>query len=330
MLMAAARLNLPAVFLYGGSILPGHYNGPGARHRAACSRPSARAPPARSPRTSSARSRRSACPTEGSCAGHVHRQHDGVGRRGDRHGAARARRRRRPSTAAATTSRTSRAARSMRLLELEHPAPPDHDQGGVRERDRRRHGARRLDQRGAAPARHRQRGAASSSSSTTSTASARAVPHIADMKPHGKYHMIDLDRIGGVPVVMQQLLDAGLLHGDCLTVTGKTIAENLADARPARRPTATSCTRCRDPIHAQGGIAILTRLARAEGRGREGRRHRRSCASRARARVFDGEDARDGGDPRRARSSPATSSSSATRARRAARACARCSRSPAR
>src|SRR5205823_13010935 len=46
------------------------------------------------------------------------------------------------------------------------------------------------------------------------------VPHIADTKPHGKYHMVDVDRIGGVPVVLEELLDAGLLPGDCLTVTG--------------------------------------------------------------------------------------------------------------
>ena len=52
------------------------------------------------------------------------------------------------------------------------------------------------------------------------------------MKPHGKYHMVDLDRVGGVPVVMRELLDAGLLHGDCLTVTGKTMAENLAALDP--------------------------------------------------------------------------------------------------
>ena len=58
------------------------------------------------------------------------------------------------------------------------------------------------------------------------------VPHLADMKPHGKYHMFDLDAIGGVPVVMKELLDAGLLHGDCLTVTGKTMAENLVDLAP--------------------------------------------------------------------------------------------------
>ena len=44
---------------------------------------------------------------------------------------------------------------------------------------------------------------------------AATVPHIADMKPGGKFHMIDLDRVGGVPVVMKHLLDAGLLHGDC-------------------------------------------------------------------------------------------------------------------
>src|SRR6058998_948794 len=55
------------------------------------------------------------------------------------------------------------------------------------------------------------------------------VPHVADMKPHGKYHMSDLDRVGGVQVVMKMLLDAGLLRGDCLTVTGRTVAENLAE-----------------------------------------------------------------------------------------------------
>ena len=62
---------------------------------------------------------------------------------------------------------------------------------------------------------------------------AAKVPHIADMKPGGKFHMSDLDRVGGVPVVLKHLLDAGLLHGDCLTVTGKTMAENLAEHRPA-------------------------------------------------------------------------------------------------
>ena len=74
---------------------------------------------------------------------------------------------------------------------------------------------------------------------------AARVPHIADTKPHGRYHMIDVDRVGGVQVVLRHLLDAGLLHGDCLTVTGKTMAENLADLEPpCPRPTARSSTRC--------------------------------------------------------------------------------------
>jgi dihydroxy-acid dehydratase len=83
------------------------------------------------------------------------------------------------------------------------------------------------------------------------------VPHIADTKPHGKYHMVDIDRIGGVPVVMQELLDAGLLHGDALTVTGKTVAENLAELDPPK-PDGEVVHPLSQPIHAQGGIAILS------------------------------------------------------------------------
>ncbi len=62
------------------------------------------------------------------------------------------------------------------------------------------------------------------------------------MKPGGKFHMTDLDGVGGVPVVMKHLLDAGLLHGECLTVTGKTMAENLAALDPPA-PDGGSCTR---------------------------------------------------------------------------------------
>jgi dihydroxy-acid dehydratase len=85
---------------------------------------------------------------------------------------------------------------------------------------------------------------------------AARVPHIADTKPGGKYHMADVDRIGGVPVVMQHLLDAGLLHGDCLTVTGKTVAENLAAIDPPA-PDGAVIHPLSDPIHAVGGIAVL-------------------------------------------------------------------------
>lgn len=86
---------------------------------------------------------------------------------------------------------------------------------------------------------------------------AARVPHIADTKPHGKYHMSDIDRIGGVPVVMRELLEAGLLHGDCLTVTGKTMAENLVALDPPRADGAV-IRPLNNPIHADGGIAILT------------------------------------------------------------------------
>src|SRR5438874_1132886 len=86
---------------------------------------------------------------------------------------------------------------------------------------------------------------------------AARVPHIADMKPHGKYHMVDLDKVGGVPVVMQHLLDAGLLHGDCVTVTGKTVAENLAALAPPA-PDGSVVHPLSDALHPIGGLAILT------------------------------------------------------------------------
>ena len=85
---------------------------------------------------------------------------------------------------------------------------------------------------------------------------AAKVPHIADMKPGGKFHMSDLDRIGGVPVVLKMLLDAGLLHGDVITVTGKTMAENLAEINP---PGADGVVvyPLDNPLHAEGSILVL-------------------------------------------------------------------------
>ena len=84
----------------------------------------------------------------------------------------------------------------------------------------------------------------------------RRTPHLVDVRPAGKFVMSDLDRVGGVPVVLQELLDLGLLHGDCLTVTGKTQAENLADARP-QAPDGVVVHPADAPIHPWGGIAIL-------------------------------------------------------------------------
>ncbi|MGO3885823.1 MAG: dihydroxy-acid dehydratase [Mycetocola sp.] len=82
------------------------------------------------------------------------------------------------------------------------------------------------------------------------------VPHIGDLKPFGKYVMNDVDRHGGIPVVMKALLDAGLLHGDAMTVTGKTVAENLAEINPD--PLDGKVIRTLDnPIHATGGITVL-------------------------------------------------------------------------
>ncbi|MFB7250472.1 dihydroxy-acid dehydratase [Microbacterium sp. NPDC056234] len=81
-------------------------------------------------------------------------------------------------------------------------------------------------------------------------------PHIADMKPFGKYVMNDVDRQGGIPVIMKAMLDEGLLHGDALTVTGKTVAENLRDLDPD--PIDGEVIHTFDnPIHASGGITIL-------------------------------------------------------------------------
>ncbi|MFI2282571.1 dihydroxy-acid dehydratase [Nocardia beijingensis] len=85
----------------------------------------------------------------------------------------------------------------------------------------------------------------------------RRVPHLADVKPFGNHVMTDVDRIGGVPVMMKALLDAGLLHGDCLTVTGRTVAENLADITPPD-PDGKVIRAMASPIHPTGGITILS------------------------------------------------------------------------
>jgi dihydroxy-acid dehydratase len=114
----------------------------------------------------------------------------------------------------------------------------------------------------------------------------RRTPHVGDLKPFGNFHMVDLDRVGGVPSVLRALLDEGLLHGDTLTVTGKTTAENLAEVAP---PEGEDVIRpFKSPLAAEGGIAILrgnlapdgavVKLAGIELEKREGP-----------ARVFDGE-----------------------------------------
>jgi dihydroxy-acid dehydratase len=114
----------------------------------------------------------------------------------------------------------------------------------------------------------------------------RRTPHVGDLKPFGNYHMVDLDHVGGVPAVLRALLDEGLLDGETLTVTGKTMAENLAEVSP---PEGDEVIRpFTKPLAPEGGIAILrgnlapdgavVKLAGIELEKREGP-----------ARVFDGE-----------------------------------------
>jgi dihydroxy-acid dehydratase len=120
---------------------------------------------------------------------------------------------------------------------------------------------------------------------------ARKVPHLVDVRPAGKFVMSDLDRVGGVQVVMKELLDAGLLQGDCLTVTGKTVAENLASMQPAvAEPDGEVVHPMSAPIHPWGGTVILWGSLAPEGSvckaaGMEG------TVFKGRARPFDSEEA---------------------------------------
>jgi dihydroxy-acid dehydratase len=90
------------------------------------------------------------------------------------------------------------------------------------------------------------------------------VPHLADVKPFGRYVMTDIDRIGGVPVVLKALLDAGLIHGEALTVTGRTMAENLHEIAPPD-PDGKIIRALSNPIHKTGGLTILRGSLAPEG-----------------------------------------------------------------
>jgi dihydroxy-acid dehydratase len=254
MLMGAARVNLPSVFLYGGSILPGHFNGRALDIVSVFEAVGARAAGEIDDATLDA-IERNACPTEGSCAGMF-------------------------------TANTMAAIGEAIGMSLPGSASPP----AV---DRRRNdfayasgeAVIALLQQGIRPRQIMTKHAFENAIAVTMAlggstnavlhllaiaAEARVelelddfnrvaarVPHIADMKPHGQFHMADLDAIGGVPVVLRQLLDAGLLHGDCLTVTGRTMAENLEAIDPPA-PDGSVVRSLDAPIHAVGGIAVLT------------------------------------------------------------------------
>lgn len=115
----------------------------------------------------------------------------------------------------------------------------------------------------------------------------RTVPHLADMKPFGRFVWTDFDRVGGIPVLLRALLDAGHLHGDVLTCTGKTMAENLAELDP--KPLDGEILRQLDrPIHATGGLTILKGTLAPEGAVVKSAGFDDSTFT-GTARVFDGE-----------------------------------------
>lgn len=116
------------------------------------------------------------------------------------------------------------------------------------------------------------------------------VPHLADLKPGGRYVMTDLSRVGGTPAVMKALLEAGFIHGDCITCTGATIAENLKDVRSIYKKKQSIVKPLSEPMHASGHIVILHGNLAPEGAVAKvaGLKKLKITGP---ARVFDGEEA---------------------------------------
>ncbi len=285
MLMAAARLNLPSVFVYGGSILPGHHNGRVLDIVSVFEAVGAHAVGDIDDRELDA-IERNACPTEGSCAGMFTAntmasigEALGMSLPGSASAAAVDRRRDDHSYAAGTAvigllRQNIRPRTIMTKAAFENAIAVTMALGGSTNAVLHllaiawEAGVElELDDFNRVAAR---------------------VPHLADTKPHGNYHMADIDRIGGVPVVLRMLLEEGLLHGDEITVTGRTMAENLALIDPPD-PDGEVIHRFGDPLHEIGGIAVLTGSLAPNGAvvkvaGIDFDRFE------GRARVFDGED----------------------------------------
>jgi dihydroxy-acid dehydratase len=116
------------------------------------------------------------------------------------------------------------------------------------------------------------------------------VPHLADLKPGGRYVMHDLYKVGGIPAVLKALLEAGLLHGDCLTCTGATLAENLHSVKSIYHRKQSVVKPLSEPMHASGHIVILHGNLAPEGAVAKvaGLKQRSITGP---ARVFDGEEA---------------------------------------
>ena len=254
MLMAAARLNLPSVFVYAGSILPGHLNGEALDIVSVFEAVGAHATGSLDDAGLDA-IERNACPTEGACAGMFTAntmasvaEALGMSLPGSASAPAVDRRRDDDAYAAGQAvvellKQGIRPGQIMTTEAFENAIAVVMALGGSTNAVLHLLAI-------ATEAR------VDLSLDDFNRVAAR-VPHIADTKPGGKYHMADLDRIGGVPVVMRHLLEAGLIHGDCLTVTGRTVAENLAAIDPPA-PDGEVVHPLDDPIHAIGGIAVLS------------------------------------------------------------------------
>jgi dihydroxy-acid dehydratase len=253
MMMASARLNLPSVFLYGGSILPGNHNGRALDIVSVFEAVGAFA-------TGSIDQaelddiERKACPTEGACAGMFTAntmasvgEALGLSLPGSASAAAVDRRRDDYAYASGTAV--------LQLVEQ-----------NIRPRDILTKGAF-LNAIAVVMALGGSTNAVLHLLAIAYEARvdlelddfnavAAKVPHLADTKPHGKYHMVDIDRIGGVPVVMQLLAEQGLMHLDEITVTGRTLGENLEMIKPPA-PDGEVIHPFDRPLHDIGGISIL-------------------------------------------------------------------------
>lgn len=118
----------------------------------------------------------------------------------------------------------------------------------------------------------------------------RRTPHIGDMKPGGRFVMPDLDRVGGVPLLLKTLLEAGLLHGDCLTVTGKTLEENLEAIDLDLKAGREVIRSVKDPIHSEGALIVLRGNLAPEGAVLK-LTGSKDLVFQGKARVFDSEEA---------------------------------------
>jgi dihydroxy-acid dehydratase len=251
MLMACARLDLPAAFIYGGTILPGHFRGRDVTVQDCYEAVGAVAAGTMSQEDLD-QLERVACPGPGSCAGMY------------------------------TANTMSVAAEALGMALPGSASPPAVSERRAEFARRSGEAVLGLLERDLRPRQIMTREAflnaaavvMATAGSTNAVlhllaiahearveltlddfdAVSRRVPHIVDMRPGGRYVMADLDRVGGLPVVLRELLEAGLVDGDTLTVTGRTLAENLAGAG---EPDGEVVRRVAAPIAAEGGLAVL-------------------------------------------------------------------------